>query len=96
MNGIFDLLKIQNSEIRSRALQALLIIISGNFKYMHEYFEHFYMMTESFIQLTDDENAIAQSSIEIWSTIFDEDMAAQENMISQQMQYESIVKQYGW
>lgn len=53
-------------------------------------------MTESFIQLTDDENAIAQSSIEIWSTIFDEDMAAQENMISQQMQYESIVKQYGW
>lgn len=79
MNGVFDLLKIQNADIRSRALQALLVIIGDNYQYMQEYLEHFYMMTESFIQLTGDETSSAQASVEIWSTIFDEDIACRDN-----------------
>ena len=34
MTAIFELLKIQDDDVRSKTLQALLIIISDNYQYM--------------------------------------------------------------
>lgn len=42
MKSIIDLLKIEDSDIRSKALQALMIIISENYQYMKGYLNDFF------------------------------------------------------
>lgn len=42
MNAIFKLLSINDAEIRARALQALITIISKNFQYIGDYLDMFY------------------------------------------------------
>ena len=79
MNSLFDLLvKVSDPDIRGKALDALITVISKNFHYMESYLETFQQMTEAFLKLPDDDGKIAQSSVEIWSTLFDEYLARKE------------------
>lgn len=80
MNGLFDLLKMQDTDIRSRTLEGLITIVSQNYKVMGPYLEQFYLMTESFIQHDEDDGKIAQQSVEVWSSLLDEELADQASM----------------
>lgn len=93
MQGLFDLLKMPDSGIRSRTLDALITIVSQNYRYMGPYLEPFYLMAESFIECEDDDGRIAQSSVEVWSSLFEEELAEQAPTVVGKV---DIIKKYQW
>ena len=42
---------------------------------MTSYLDQFQQMTESFMQVDEDEASIAQLSIEVWSSLFEQELA---------------------
>lgn len=93
MDGVFDLLKIPDNDVRTKTLQALHIIVNDNFSYMHLYLQYFYHMLESFISLENAED-ITRSCIEIWCTIFDKEIELREQENFQLK--DSIILKYDW
>lgn len=93
MQGLFELLGMQDPVIRSRTLEALITIVSQNYRYMGPFLEQFYQMTESFIQQDDDDGKIAQSSVEVWSSLFEEELAEQASMVPEKAE---IIQKYQW
>lgn len=74
MDCIFDLFKIDDDDIIHSAIEALIDIIKVNFKYMPLYLDNFVDVTNTLIQMHDFDKKISSFSIEIWNTLFEEDI----------------------
>ena len=74
MDCIFDLLKIDDDDIIHSAIEALIDIIKVNFKYMSHYIDNFVDVTNAIIQNHNADQRISSYSIEIWNTLFEEDI----------------------
>ena len=74
MDCIIDLFKIDDDDIIHSAIEALIDIIKVNFKYMPLYLDNFVDVTNTIIQMHDFDKKISSFSIEIWNTLFEEDI----------------------
>lgn len=55
-------------------LEALIEIARVNYVYMKEYLDKLYEVTQMFMQNLNDDHKISQFSIEIWNTLFEEEI----------------------
>ena len=72
MQGIFDLLKIPDTEVLNSTMEALIKICEINYIYMGPYLQQIFQVTQTLIETAgDDEEArkIAHFSIEAWNTM---------------------------
>jgi hypothetical protein len=74
MSGIFELLKIDDDDILHSALEALIEIIRVNLDQMFCYLDDFYQITNYLLGKENLNNRIRSYSIEIWNTIFEEEI----------------------
>jgi hypothetical protein len=80
MKCVMDLLKIDDDNIIQSALEALVEIIKVNFQHMHIYIDSFVELTEYLLQKKNlDPRAVAYS-IEIWNTLFEEDIFQEKSL----------------
>jgi hypothetical protein len=74
MDCIFNLLKIDDDEILHSTLEALIEIIKVNFRYMSLFINKFVDTTTELISKHNSDQRISSFSIEIWNTLFEEDI----------------------
>tara|TARA_B110000305_G_C19215237_1_gene527859 strand:+ start:169 stop:408 length:240 start_codon:yes stop_codon:yes gene_type:complete len=75
-------------------LEALIEIARVNYKYMKDYLDKLYEVTQMFMQNLNDDHKISQFSIEIWNTLFEEEIE-HDKMGNQQNQV-NLIKNYDW
>ena len=71
-------------------LEALIEIARVNYKYMKDYLDKLYEVTQNL----NDDHKISQFSIEIWNTLFEEEIE-HDKMGNQQNQV-NLIKNYDW
>ena len=79
MEGIFNLLKVQDSEVLNATLEALIEIARLNYPYMSNYLGELMKITEQLMQNVQDDPKIAGYSIEIWNTLCEEEIDLKKN-----------------
>lgn len=91
MRALFNLLNIDDNTIRQKTLEAIVVIVQQNYRLMGDYLEQFYLMTQKFIQADDDDGQVSQLSIEVWSSLFEEEL--NEQGINERV---DIIKRFDW
>lgn len=73
MNGIFDLVRIQNHDIVAQSLEAMISIVDSNYQFMEPYLNQLYDMTSTLMskagQNDDEHDKLARLSIEVWNSL---------------------------
>ena len=93
MEGIFNLLKIQDQEIIHHTLEALIEIARLNYWQMEAYLDDLLEITKQLIEITDDDHKVAGYSIEVWNTLCEEEIEVRRNPEAQR---EGIIRSWKW
>ena len=73
MNGIFDLVRIQNHDIVAQSLEAMICVVDSNYQFMEPYLNQLYDMTDMLMTKAgkedEQDDKLARLSIEVWNSL---------------------------
>lgn len=81
MAGIFDLLKMQDAEVLTHTVEALVDIARLNYTHMEDYLPQLFAVTQTLMAAANEPEAskVAGFALEVWNSLFEEEIERAKN-----------------